>query len=68
MDILVKEYNEVHVKVICDSGIAMELAEHFSFFVPGYKFMQNSKLACGMEKLGSSIPKIIPSTKDYYIT
>ena len=44
MDILVKEYNEVHVKVICDSGIAMELAEHFSFFVPGYKFMQKFKI------------------------
>jgi superfamily II DNA or RNA helicase len=38
--IYIAKYNEVYCKVICsDRGIAMELHDFFSFFVPGYKFM-----------------------------
>lgn len=33
------KYDEVFLKVDCDSGVAQELAEYFTFFVPGYKFM-----------------------------
>lgn len=44
MDIIVKQYNEVHVKLICNPGIGRELSEHFSFFVPGYKFMPAYKI------------------------
>lgn len=31
--------DETKVYIECDSGTAMELYEHFSFFVPNYKFM-----------------------------
>jgi superfamily II DNA or RNA helicase len=30
--------NEVHMRVECDTGIAYELADHFSFFAKGYKY------------------------------
>lgn len=38
-DIVVKEYNEVFVRLDCERGIAQEIHEHFSFYVPGYRFM-----------------------------
>lgn len=44
MDIIIKQYDEVHVKLICNSGITRELYEHFSFYVPGYKFMPAYKI------------------------
>ena len=40
MDILkVKNKNHSVMHISCDFGIANELSEFFSFFVPGYKFM-----------------------------
>jgi superfamily II DNA or RNA helicase len=33
------KYDEVFLKVDCESDVAQELAEYFTFFVPGYKFM-----------------------------
>jgi superfamily II DNA or RNA helicase len=41
--ITIKKYNETHNKIICDSGIAQELSDYFTFFVPGYKFMPSYK-------------------------
>jgi len=38
-DIIVNAFNEVHVRIDCNRGIAMEMSDHFSFYVPGYKFM-----------------------------
>ena len=35
--IKLKDYSMLQVQ--CERGIAMEISEHFSFFVPGYKFM-----------------------------
>jgi len=37
--IFVHKINEVYLRCECDSGIAMELSEYFTFFVPGYKFV-----------------------------
>lgn len=37
--ITVKKYNETYNKIVCESGIAQELSEYFTFYVPGYKFM-----------------------------
>jgi superfamily II DNA or RNA helicase len=37
--IIIKQYNETYNKIVCDSGVAQELSEYFTFFVPGYKFM-----------------------------
>ena len=40
MDILkVKNKNHSVMHIACDFGIANELSEFFSFYVPGYKFM-----------------------------
>lgn len=38
-DITISKIDEVHIRLQCDKGIAMELSEYFTFFVPGYKFM-----------------------------
>src|ERR1700692_4820020 len=38
-DIVVHRKNESHYIIHCDRGIAMELHDYFSFFVPNYKFM-----------------------------
>jgi len=37
--IIVQKNGHVSLNLSCNSGIAMELNEYFSFFVPGYKFM-----------------------------
>jgi superfamily II DNA or RNA helicase len=39
----IKKKNEVYVQIECDSGVAMELSEFFTFFVPGYQFMPSYK-------------------------
>ena len=36
--------NEVFLKVDCEPAIAKELAEAFSFYVPGYRFMPAYKM------------------------
>lgn len=40
----VKKKNEVYLEIECDSGIARELCEYFSFLVPGYQFMPAYKM------------------------
>ena len=42
-DIIIKSHNEVFVRVDCERSIAQELYDHFSFYVPGYKFMPTYK-------------------------
>lgn len=37
-NLIISNKDEVYVKVSCDEGMAFELREHFTFFVPGYKF------------------------------
>ena len=39
IDVIVSKRDEVYVKVTCERHIAKELSEHFTFFVPGYKFV-----------------------------
>ena len=34
-----KSYDEVYNRVVCDPGIALEIADYFTFDVPGAKFM-----------------------------
>ena len=38
-DIFIKEHNEVYIRIDSNRGIAQELSDHFSFYVPGYRFM-----------------------------
>lgn len=35
----ISKINESALRIRCDSGIAQELSDFFSFYVPGYKFM-----------------------------
>jgi len=35
----ISRHDEVYIKVRCEPGVAQELSEYFTFFVPGYKFM-----------------------------
>lgn len=37
--IVVSKINDVHLRVECDGGVKQELADYFTFYVPGYKFM-----------------------------
>jgi superfamily II DNA or RNA helicase len=37
--IKVSKLNEVYAYIHCDKGEGMEISEHFTFMVPGYKFM-----------------------------
>ena len=43
MDIVVKKYNEVYVKVFTNKGIEVEIQDHFSFFAQNYKFQPKFK-------------------------
>lgn len=38
-DVVIKKTDDVHIRIHADPGIKMELAAHFTFEVPGYKFM-----------------------------
>lgn len=37
--IVVRKVNDVYIKIECDGGVRQELADYFTFYVPGYKFM-----------------------------
>jgi superfamily II DNA or RNA helicase len=39
----VQKYNETYIKITTEPGIAFELKDHFTFKVPGYKFMPQYK-------------------------
>lgn len=42
-DIIVKKQDEAYMQVFTDRGIEQEINEHFTFYVPGYKFMPSYK-------------------------
>lgn len=42
-DITVELGDDVHMKVICERGIAKEISEYFTFTVPGHKYMPSYK-------------------------
>lgn len=41
--VIIINKDEVYVNVFCDDGIAYELREHFTFYVPGYQFTPKYK-------------------------
>jgi superfamily II DNA or RNA helicase len=44
MDVISVDYiDDVNLKIVCDAGIAQEISDYFTFFVPGYKFMPKFK-------------------------
>ena len=38
VDYTITKKNEVYVKIQCERGLAQELSEYFTFFVPGFQF------------------------------
>lgn len=44
--IIIHKLNEVFLKIDCDCDQGHEISEHFSCFVPGYKFMPLYKAGC----------------------
>lgn len=42
-EIHIHHKDHVHVKIECEDGLAREMSEYFTFFVPGYKFMPTYK-------------------------
>lgn len=57
----IKKYNEVFLKVECESDVAQELSEYFTFFVPGYKFMPayRNKMWDGKIRLFNPMTRLI---------
>ena len=47
--------NEVYLKLEVDSSLSKELANYFTFEVPGAKFMPTVRKGFGMEKLDYSL-------------
>ena len=39
VDLIISKVNEVYCKIECEKGLAKELSEYFTFFVPGYQFV-----------------------------
>jgi superfamily II DNA or RNA helicase len=37
--LVISKVNDVFIRIECDTGVRQELADYFTFYVPGYKFM-----------------------------
>ena len=61
MDVNVKYQNDVHCVVDCDSSIAQELTDFFTFDVPGARFMPTvrNKVWDGKIRLFNSVTRTV---------
>ena len=50
-DLILRKQNEVYLKFECERSVAQELADYFTFFVPGYQFMPAYKKRLGDGKI-----------------
>jgi len=69
-DIIIHKKDDVHAYVECSRGLAEELSDFFSFYVPGYKFMPKfkSKQWSGKIHLFRSMDRTIYiGLKDYIV-
>lgn len=73
-DLVINEHNATHVRIQCSADLAQELADHFSFEVPGAKFspLYRSGVWDGKTKLFSVFTKeiyvgLVPYVKKYAI-
>lgn len=57
----ITKYNEAYLKIECEADLAYELAEYFTFFVPGYKFMPlyRNKVWDGKLRLFNPMTKLL---------
>ena len=53
--ISVRKLDHSNLHVDCDYGIAAELKEFFSFYVPGYRFMPAFKLSIISVKVSTTV-------------
>ena len=62
-NITILKKNESTALVDCDAGIAQELSEYFSFFVPGYKYMKlyKRRIWDGKIRLFNAISRELPA-------
>ncbi len=66
----ISKINESALRVRCDSGIAQELSDFFSFYVPGYKFMPayKSRVWDGRIRLYNAQSQELPVGLFTYVT
>ena len=64
----ISKLNEVYLKLEIDSSLSKELANYFTFEVPGAKFMPAFRNRVGMEKLDCSLNKQEKYMLDFYHT
>ena len=68
--VIIKKYNETYNKILCDAGIAQELQDYFTFYVPGYKFMPSykNKVWDGKIRLYNTVTRTLyAGLKDYVL-
>jgi superfamily II DNA or RNA helicase len=59
--VVIRKYDEVHNRLECDPGIAMEIADYFTFDVPGAKFSPKykSKIWDGKIRIFNPMTKLL---------
>ena len=71
MDVLkLSKPNDVHIRIECESHIAQELSEYFTFEVPGARFMPavRNRYWDGKIRLFNQITRLIYAGLEFYIT
>lgn len=60
-DLYIEKINDVHIRINCDAGMAQELAEFFTFSVPGAHFMPSvrNKVWDGKVRLFNTFTKLL---------
>jgi len=68
--IRVRKLTHADLEVTCDSGVAQELNEFFSFFVPGYKFMPafKNRMWDGKIRLFTMRDRTLPAGLYYHLS
>ena len=64
-DIVIGKKNEVFLKLKAEPHVFQELSEHFTFDVPGAKFMPSIGVSIGMERFDYSPHILERSTLDF---
>lgn len=67
--LFIEPYNDVYIRVRCNSGVAMEMAEYFTFNVPNAKFMPTyrNKVWDGKIRLYSPATQLLYCGLRYYV-
>ena len=66
----VRKLSHANLEITCDSGIAQELNEFFSFYVPGYKFMPayRNRMWDGKIRLFTLRDRTLPAGLFYHLS